>query len=75
MNVLFTLQQELGFVENLDLEDLVFSQGSHLMANKRCQLPDGSFRKQRKGRFRGLGRELLRPRWQSVLTDHWWCSD
>eukprot|EP00061_Rhincodon_typus_P019091 g48546.t1 len=33
----------------LDLEDLAFAQGSHLMANKRCQLPDGSFRKQRKG--------------------------
>ncbi|XP_006806007.1 U5 small nuclear ribonucleoprotein 200 kDa helicase [Neolamprologus brichardi] len=33
----------------LDLDDLTFSQGSHFMANKRCQLPDGSFRKQRKG--------------------------
>lgn len=33
----------------LDLEDLAFTQGSHFMANKRCQLPDGSFRKQRKG--------------------------
>ncbi|TRZ02195.1 hypothetical protein DNTS_030428 [Danionella cerebrum] len=33
----------------LDLEDLTFAQGSHFMANKRCQLPDGSFRKQRKG--------------------------
>ncbi|RWS21437.1 U5 small nuclear ribonucleoprotein helicase-like protein, partial [Leptotrombidium deliense] len=33
----------------LDLEDLAFTQGSHYMANKRCQLPDGSFRKQRKG--------------------------
>uniref|UniRef100_A0A669F5Y0 Small nuclear ribonucleoprotein 200 (U5) n=1 Tax=Oreochromis niloticus TaxID=8128 RepID=A0A669F5Y0_ORENI len=33
----------------LDLDDLAFSQGSHFMANKRCQLPDGSFRKQRKG--------------------------
>ncbi|KAK2558441.1 U5 small nuclear ribonucleoprotein 200 kDa helicase [Acropora cervicornis] len=33
----------------LDLEDLSFKDGSHLMANKRCQLPDGSFRKQRKG--------------------------
>ena len=35
--------------QQLNLEDLAFSQGSHLMANKRCQLPDGSFRKQRKG--------------------------
>ena len=33
----------------LDLEDLTFKDGSHLMANKKCQLPDGSFRKQRKG--------------------------
>lgn len=33
----------------LDLEDLSFQHGSHFMANKRCQLPDGSFRKQRKG--------------------------
>ena len=33
----------------LDIDDLVFAQGGHLMANKRCQLPDGSFRKQRKG--------------------------
>jgi len=33
----------------IDLEDLVFTQGSHLMANKMCQLPDGSFRSQKKG--------------------------
>lgn len=33
----------------LDLEDLSFKDGSHLMANKKCQLPDGSFRKLRKG--------------------------
>jgi len=41
--------QDLGYVNQLDLEDLSFSHGSHLMANKKCQLPDGSFRKQRKG--------------------------
>ncbi|XP_067656314.1 U5 small nuclear ribonucleoprotein 200 kDa helicase-like isoform X1 [Haliotis asinina] len=40
---------DIGQVETLDLEELMFSQGSHLMANKRCQLPDGSYRKQRKG--------------------------
>ena len=33
----------------LDLGDLTFEQGSHLMANKKCLLPDGSFRKQKKG--------------------------
>lgn len=42
-------QQVAGSRKVLDLEDLVFSQGSHFMSNKRCQLPDGSFRKQRKG--------------------------
>nr|XP_009857905.1 U5 small nuclear ribonucleoprotein 200 kDa helicase [Ciona intestinalis] len=35
--------------KSIDLEDLEFNQGSHLMANKKCQLPDGSYRKQRKG--------------------------
>ncbi|UXI15487.1 Somatostatin receptor type 1 [Sarcoptes scabiei] len=35
-------------VKLLDLEDLSFQQGSHFMANKRCQLPEGSFRQQRK---------------------------
>ncbi|XP_054265192.1 U5 small nuclear ribonucleoprotein 200 kDa helicase isoform X1 [Macrosteles quadrilineatus] len=38
-----------GSRQLLDLEDLAFSAGSHFMSNKRCQLPDGSFRKQRKG--------------------------
>ncbi len=33
----------------LDLELMAFAQGSHFMASDRCQLPDGSFRKQRKG--------------------------
>lgn len=32
----------------LDLQELAFESGSHMMANKRCQLPDGSFRKQTK---------------------------
>ncbi len=27
----------------------MFSQGGHLMANKKCSLPEGSFRKQHKG--------------------------
>lgn len=42
--------QLLGNRHLIDFEDLVFQQGSHFMANKRCQLPDGSFRKQRKGK-------------------------
>lgn len=33
----------------VNLEDLVFTQGSHFMANKSCRLPDGSFRLQKKG--------------------------
>lgn len=45
----FTYYQALAPRQVLDLEDLVFTQGSHFMANKRCQLPDGSFRRQRKG--------------------------
>lgn len=42
--------QVVGNRHLIDFEDLVFQQGSHFMANKRCQLPDGSFRKQRKGK-------------------------
>ncbi|XP_065217022.1 U5 small nuclear ribonucleoprotein 200 kDa helicase [Planococcus citri] len=41
--------QIAGHRKTLDLDDLVFQDGSHFMSNKRCQLPDGSFRKQRKG--------------------------
>ncbi|KAI2798347.1 hypothetical protein RDWZM_004692 [Blomia tropicalis] len=33
----------------LDLDDMSFQQGSHFMANKKCSLPEGSFRRQRKG--------------------------
>ena len=35
--------------QTLDLEALTFEHGGHLMANKRCHLPSGSFRTQRKG--------------------------
>ncbi|XP_076251373.1 U5 small nuclear ribonucleoprotein l(3)72Ab [Rhynchophorus ferrugineus] len=42
-------KQVAGNRKLIDFEDLLFAQGSHFMANKRCQLPDGSFRKQRKG--------------------------
>lgn len=42
--------QVSGHRQVLDLEDLVFAEGSHFMSNKKCQLPDGSFRKQRKGK-------------------------
>ena len=41
--------QVAGLRKVLDLEDLSFQQGSHFMANKKCNLPDGSFRKQNKG--------------------------
>lgn len=39
----------LGSRKVLDLEDLAFTDGSHFMANKRCQLPSGSFRQSKKG--------------------------
>ncbi|XP_063543869.1 U5 small nuclear ribonucleoprotein 200 kDa helicase [Cydia strobilella] len=41
--------QAAGNRQMLQLEELVFAAGAHFMANKRCQLPAGSFRKQRKG--------------------------
>ena len=33
----------------LDLETMMFSQGGHLMSNKKCKLPEGSFKRSRKG--------------------------
>ncbi|KAI0312601.1 hypothetical protein OF83DRAFT_1066919 [Amylostereum chailletii] len=33
----------------VDLESMAFSQGGHLMSNKRVQLPDGSFKRAKKG--------------------------
>ena len=33
----------------LDLEQLSFVQGGHLMANKKCTLPEGSYRRAQKG--------------------------
>ena len=33
----------------LDLQDLAFAQKGHFMANKRCQLPGGSYRQTKKG--------------------------
>jgi len=49
MDIDESLSAGLDSTNVLDLDDLAFSQGSHLMANKRCQLPEGSYRKQRKG--------------------------
>lgn len=45
----------------LDLEELSFENGSHLMSNKRCQLPDGSFRKQDK-QYEEVQVPALKPR-------------
>ncbi|XP_032222645.2 U5 small nuclear ribonucleoprotein 200 kDa helicase-like isoform X1 [Nematostella vectensis] len=42
--------QTRGARKVLDLEELAFKDGSHLMANKQCQLPVGTFRKQRPGK-------------------------
>ena len=33
----------------VDLESMMFSQGGHLMSNKKCKLPEGSFKRSRKG--------------------------
>ena len=33
----------------LDLDALTFGAGAHLMSNKKCELPDQSWRKQEKG--------------------------
>ncbi|OCH86010.1 putative RNA helicase [Obba rivulosa] len=33
----------------VDLEGMAFSQGGHLMSNKKCKLPDGSFKRSKKG--------------------------
>lgn len=51
MNTGDSKQLIAGTRKVLDLDDLIFAQGSHFMSNKRCQLPDGSFRKQRKGMY------------------------
>ncbi|EMD34630.1 hypothetical protein CERSUDRAFT_116803 [Gelatoporia subvermispora B] len=33
----------------VDLEGMAFSQGGHLMSNKKCKLPEGSFKRSKKG--------------------------
>ena len=53
--------EEMSKCQALNLEELAFSQESHLMANKRCQLPDGSFRKQRK-RYEEVHVPALKPK-------------
>jgi pre-mRNA-splicing helicase BRR2 len=35
--------------KTIDLDSLVFSQGAHLMTNKKCTLPEGSFKTTKKG--------------------------
>jgi hypothetical protein len=35
--------------QTVDLESMAFSQGGHLMSNKKCMLPDSSFKHARKG--------------------------
>jgi pre-mRNA-splicing helicase BRR2 len=45
----------------LDLEAMAFEQGGHLMSNKKCALPPGSFRTQRKG-YEEVHIPALKPR-------------
>lgn len=35
--------------KTVDLEGMAFSQGGHLMSNKKCKLPEGSFKRTKKG--------------------------
>lgn len=44
----------------LDLDSLSFAQGGHLMANRQCKLPPGSFRSQKKG-FEEVSVPALKP--------------
>jgi pre-mRNA-splicing helicase BRR2 len=44
----------------LSLDDLVFAEGGHLMSNKRCELPDKSWRAQKKG-YEEVHVPALRP--------------
>ncbi|GAW10525.1 Sec63-domain-containing protein [Lentinula edodes] len=39
----------LRLPKTIDLTAMAFSQGSHLMSNKKCVLPEGSFKRARKG--------------------------
>lgn len=44
----------------LNLDDLTFAEGAHLMTNKRCELPDKSWRAQKKG-YEEVHVPALRP--------------
>ncbi|KAJ8080649.1 Pre-mRNA-splicing helicase BRR2 [Marasmius tenuissimus] len=35
--------------KTVDLDSMAFSQGGHLMSNKKCKLPEGSFKRAKKG--------------------------
>ena len=48
INVEQKLDEQEQF-QTLDFEKLAFSQGSHIMTNKRCRLPEKSFKVARKG--------------------------
>lgn len=53
--------QQFGSSETtLDLDDLVFADGGHMMSNKRCELPDKSWRAQKKG-YEEVHVPALRP--------------
>lgn len=50
----------VGQEKVLNLDDLVFAEGAHLMANKRCELPEKSWRAQKKG-YEEVHVPALRP--------------
>lgn len=43
------LNKDKDAATELDLDSLAFRDGGHLMSNKKCELPDGSWRAMRKG--------------------------
>ena len=57
----------------VDLESMAFSQGGHLMLNKKCKLPNGSFKRSQKGfeeihvpapkKHAGSDDNLILPEW------------
>lgn len=49
LDILEKEESRVPVANMVDLDDLAFQQGGHLMSNKQCKLPEGSFQKQKKG--------------------------
>lgn len=44
-----SLPSNINFEKNINLSDFIFPEGNHLMTNTRCELPEKSWRAQKKG--------------------------